>query len=152
MIDRITEPFFTTKEAGKGTGPGLSMVAGFVEQSGGRFAVGSDASGTTVEMVLPSTGDRPHAAPADEPAAAVVRGLNILLVDDDEAVRTVVAEQLRESGSMVETVASGEEALAAVDRSTLPFDLVLSDYAMPGLNGIETVHAVREKQPGSAWC
>ena len=72
------------------------MVAGFVEQSGGRFAVSSDSSGTTVEMILPSTAEKPHLIASSEPAVAAVQGLKILLVDDDEAVRTVVAEQLRD--------------------------------------------------------
>ncbi len=148
IMDRVTEPFFTTKEAGKGTGLGLSMVAGFVEQSGGRFTLTSDASGTSVEMILPSTGEQPVLTAVAEPSISAVRGLKILLVDDDEEVRMVVAEQLRDAGSVVEAVASGEEALAAAAKSASPFDLILSDFAMPGRNGIETVHAVREKQPG----
>ena len=148
IIDRVTEPFFTTKEAGKGTGLGLSMVAGFVQQSGGRFAVHSDESGTTVEMILPSTVDQPAAQPSAGPAAGAITGLRILLVDDDEAVRTVVAEQLRDAGAAVETAASGEDALAMVEQARSAFDVVLSDFAMPGLNGIETVKKVRAKQAG----
>ncbi|HEX2727888.1 MAG TPA: response regulator, partial [Beijerinckiaceae bacterium] len=93
IIDRVTEPFFTTKEVGKGTGLGLSMVAGFVEQSGGRFTVASDRSGTSVEMLLPSTDERPRSVPAGELALRAANGLTVLLVDDDEAVRTVIAEQ-----------------------------------------------------------
>ena len=147
IIDRVTEPFFTTKEAGKGTGLGLSMVAGFVEQSGGRFAVSSDSSGTTVEMLLPSTGEQPRAIPAGELAQRTANGLAVLLVDDDEAVRTVIAEQLRDSGSNVVQVSSGDEAIAAVEKAGARFDVILSDYAMPGLNGIQTIEAVRAKRP-----
>ena len=99
-------------------------------------------------MILPSTAESPPAASLAEPSASAVRGLRILLVDDDEAVRTVVAEQLRDAGSVVEAVASGEEALAAAEGAKSPFDVVLSDYAMPGLNGIETVQALRARQPG----
>ena len=147
IIDRVTEPFFTTKEAGKGTGLGLSMVAGFVEQSGGHFAVASDNSGTTVEMLLPSTDEQPRSAPAGDFSQRAANGLSVLLVDDDEAVRTVIAEQLRDSGSFVEQVSSGAEALAAVDRAGTRFDVILSDYAMPGLNGIQTIQAVRAMRP-----
>jgi PAS domain S-box-containing protein len=147
IIDRVTEPFFTTKEAGKGTGLGLSMVAGFVEQSGGQFAVASDASGTRVELLLPSTVEQPRSAPADEPARRPANGLAVLLVDDDEAVRTVIAEQLRDSGTSVVEAASGDEAIAAIERAGPRFDVILSDYAMPGRNGIQTIKAVRAIQP-----
>jgi PAS domain S-box-containing protein len=147
IIDRVTEPFFTTKEAGKGTGLGLSMVAGFVEQSGGSFLVSSDEAGTTIDILLPSTTEAPRLATPAAPVAAAIEGLAILLVDDDEAVRTVLGEQLRDLGARVESLASGELAVAALERSSAPFDVILSDYAMPGLNGLETIRAARAQQP-----
>ena len=149
IIDRVTEPFFTTKEAGKGTGLGLSMVAGFVEQSGGRFSVESEAgTGTSIEILLPSTGEAPVQSPHVARAAAAIGDLGILLVDDDEAVRTVIGEQLRDLGAKVEVAENGEQALAIAARQLNGLDVILSDYAMPGMNGLETIRAVREKQPG----
>ena len=145
IIDRVTEPFFTTKEAGKGTGLGLSMVAGFVQQSGGRFSVSSEpGSGTSIEILLPSTAEAPVQAPLIAASAASIANLRILLVDDDEAVRTVIGEQLRDAGAKVEIAESGE---AAVEIGTgREFDVILSDFAMPGMNGLQTIRAVRERQ------
>ena len=99
-IEKITEPFYTTKEAGKGTGLGLSMVLGFVQQSGGRLTITSTiGSGTTIEMILPAT-PQPVVQGAQARRRRTVRRAvrSILLVDDDDAVRTVVGEQLREHG------------------------------------------------------
>jgi PAS domain S-box-containing protein len=149
LVDRITEPFFTTKEAGKGTGLGLSMVMGFVEQSGGRFSVESKLRrGTTIELLLPSTSQPPARQMDDQPAADVpVEGRSILLVDDDDAVRTVLSEQLRDLGMEVETASSGRQAIKQLRRNGRAYDLLLTDYAMPGLNGIETIRSVREVRP-----
>ena len=148
IIDRVTEPFFTTKEAGKGTGLGLSMVAGFVQQSGGQFSVESEpGSGTSIDIFLPSTHERPTRAKPIGKEAAEIDSLRILLVDDDEAVRTVLGEQLRDLGADVESVESGEKALSAASAKKAAFDVILSDYAMPGMNGLETIRAVRTRQP-----
>jgi CheY-like chemotaxis protein len=150
LIERITEPFFTTKEAGKGTGLGLSMVMGFVEQSGGRFNVESKAGeGTLVELLLPST---PHpatqrAVEPDTKCDYVLDERSILLVDDDDAVRTVLGEQLRDLGMRVEAVSSGEKAIAHLRDGQDQFDLMLTDFAMPGLNGIETINSARQVRP-----
>ena len=149
LIDRITEPFFTTKEAGKGTGLGLSMVMGFVQQSGGRFKVESELDrGTTIELLLPST-LQPPAKPLKEQFGQhrPVESRSILLVDDDDAVRTVLCEQLRDLGMEVETASSGHQAIQQVQQSNGGFDLLLTDYAMPGLNGIETIRSVRKMRP-----
>ena len=96
----MTEPFFTTKAAGKGTGLGLSMVAGFVEQSGGMFRLTSEpGQGTEVAMILPA-----HAGPTrlahrlkgtERPEIVIA---SVLVVDDDESVRLIVSEQLRDLG------------------------------------------------------
>jgi len=148
IIDRVTEPFFTTKEAGKGTGLGLSMVAGFVQQSGGRFSIDSElGSGTSIEILLPSTGDAPVHAPVLGVSAASIGNLRILLVDDDEAVRTVIGEQLRDAGAHVEIAESGESALELAAVTGKAFDVLLSDFAMPGMNGLETIRAVRKSHP-----
>jgi PAS domain S-box-containing protein len=149
LVDRITEPFFTTKVAGKGTGLGLSMVMGFVQQSGGRFNVESElGQGTTIEMLLPSTIQPPvEAASVEEDDEVPTESCSILLVDDDEAVRTVLCEQLRDLGMEVETAASGQQAIEQMRRNKRGYDLLLTDFAMPGLNGIETIRSARKERP-----
>ncbi len=146
-IEKITEPFYTTKEAGKGTGLGLSMVLGFVQQSGGRLQITSKiGSGTTIEMILPST-PQPVAAGAKRlppPGPTAVR--SILLVDDDEAVRTVVGEQLREHGFKVVATADGASAISAVGEGA-QFDFLLSDFAMAGFNGVQTINRIISMRP-----
>ena len=149
LVDRITEPFFTTKEAGKGTGLGLSMVMGFVQQSGGRFNVETGIGiGTTIELLLPATTQPPAdiAEKSREPEFSA-EGQSILLVDDDDAVRTVLGEQLRDLGMEVETATSGHEAIDLLHSSDRDYDLLMTDFAMPGLNGIETIRTVRKKFP-----
>ena len=146
-IEKITQPFYTTKEAGKGTGLGLSMVLGFVQQSGGRLIVTSELGlGTTIEMILPAT-PQPVVKPRRQTATlgpTAVR--SILLVDDDDAVRTVVGEQLRELGFEVTATADGASAVRAVDDGA-DFDVVLTDFAMPGFNGVQTINRIRALRP-----
>jgi CheY-like chemotaxis protein len=146
-IDKITQPFYTTKEAGKGTGLGLSMVLGFVQQSGGRLLITSELRvGTTVEMILPSTRQRePERAKQKQPtAAAKVR--SILLVDDDIAVRTVIGEQLREHGFDVVAASDGAGAISSLNNGA-QFDVLLSDFAMPGMNGVQTIAKIKSLRP-----
>ena len=149
LIGRITEPFFTTKEAGKGTGLGLSMVAGFVQQSGGRLVIDSEpGKGTTIDLILPSTaqptaiadnsiGEAPRVAPSSR---------TVLLVDDDEAVRTVLAEQLREVGFRVDIATDGNSAISRLE-SDDGYDVLLTDFAMPGMNGLDTIRKAVGKRP-----
>jgi PAS domain S-box-containing protein len=148
LVGRVTEPFFTTKEAGKGTGLGLSMVAGFIQQSGGRMKIESPAGkGTTVELMLPST-----ATPAAEkvPTPSGPRPIeaprHVLLVDDDNAVRSVLAEQLRELGFKVDEVADGPSAIDRL-KGNGHYDVLLTDFAMPGMNGLDTIRTAVEQRP-----
>jgi signal transduction histidine kinase len=148
IIDRITEPFFTTKESGKGTGLGLSMVAGFVQQSGGKLNIVSQpGAGTTVELILPSTR---HAAPveaariAKQPRATSTKA--VLLVDDDVAVRTVLGEQLREMGFAVDEVGDGDSAIEKL-KANGGYDVLLTDFAMPGMNGLDTIKSAVSQRP-----
>ncbi|MGH6658063.1 MAG: ATP-binding protein, partial [Sphingomicrobium sp.] len=147
-VSRITEPFFTTKESGKGTGLGLSMVVGFVQQSGGQLNIDSVmGEGSTVEMILPGTPQPPAAtvlAVAGDSSALRVQ--RILLVDDDDAVRTVLGEQLREMGLSVEEAADGKAAIERLKQGH-SYDFMLTDFAMPGLNGLETIRRAVKQAP-----
>ncbi|HXH00158.1 MAG TPA: response regulator [Sphingomicrobium sp.] len=142
ILSRVTEPFFTTKETGKGTGLGLSMVFGFVRQSGGRLNIDNQAGvGAVVELILPASKEgeaRVEPAKADaQPEGFAVR--SVLLVDDDDMVRTIVQEQLTDMGLSVCALSGGAEALAKLSATPDDFDLLLTDFAMPGMNGAETI-------------
>ncbi|HET9630516.1 MAG TPA: response regulator [Novosphingobium sp.] len=151
VLERITEPFFTTKGVGRGTGLGLSMVTGFIQQSGGSLAIESVVGkGTTVRITMPaarqSHGDAEHPAePEPEEEKAEVR--HVMVVDDDPSVRAIVAELLRELGVSVHEAASGFEAVAALSAAPEPIELLLTDYAMPGLNGLQTIRQARALRP-----
>jgi CheY-like chemotaxis protein/anti-sigma regulatory factor (Ser/Thr protein kinase) len=142
LIEKITEPFFTTKEAGKGTGLGLSMAAGFVQQSGGQLRIESEiGEGSTIEVVLPATAakDGPAAQPRPASEKPSLKGKKMILIDDDESVRLVLCEQLRDLELIVDEYSSGATAVAAVSGGGFDYDFVLSDFAMPGMNGLETI-------------
>ncbi|MCZ4343038.1 response regulator [Sphingomonadaceae bacterium G21617-S1] len=150
IVARAFEPFFTTKEVGKGSGLGLSMVFGMARQSGGTVDIESQpGQGTAVTIylrraivVLP-----PAAAPRHAPATDIqeLAGSKILVVDDEPIVREVVADMLTDLGCDVLTANSGEAALALLDRET--FDLILLDFAMPGMNGAEVARAALVRHP-----
>jgi signal transduction histidine kinase len=149
LVERVTEPFFTTKAAGKGTGLGLSMVAGFVEQSGGVFRVRSEpGQGTEIELVLPATRGsvKMQASPDGDPVAEI--GItSVLVVDDDESVRSILSEQLRDLGLEVTVAEDGQAALALLEQAPDKTEFVLTDFSMPGLDGIALLAAVRDKWP-----
>jgi PAS domain S-box-containing protein len=148
-LAHVFEPFFTTKPPGAGTGLGLSMVHGFVKQSRGHVALQSQpGQGTAIDLFLPRT-RRSEAAPP--PAAAVparlVGSQRILLVEDDDAVRTYAERQLLALGYRVTAVGDGEAALAVLRQRT-DIDLLLTDVVMPGaMNGRELAHAARLIHP-----
>ena len=149
ILAKAFEPFFTTKEVGRGSGLGLAQVYGFATQSGGGVRVDTThGRGTTVTVFVPRA---PAAAPAaverDGATVALVgRGRRILLVDDDDAVREVTGSRLRALGFEVAEAASGEAALAALERGD-GLALLLLDLAMPGMNGAEVAHRARARQP-----
>ncbi|MGB2971065.1 MAG: PAS-domain containing protein [Candidatus Competibacter sp.] len=154
VLEQAFEPFFTTKGVGAGTGLGLSMVYGFVQQSGGQVRIRSQlGGGTTVELYLPryvSKGKRrmpgaPVGASVDE---SPLRGReSILLVEDDPDVRDFVARALLGLGYTVREAANGKIALEIVDTDA-SLDLLLSDMTMPGgISGLELVAAARQRRP-----
>ena len=148
-IARATEPFYTTKGVGKGTGLGLSMVHGLAEQSGGRLLIHSKAGeGTAMEMWLPlaehgidsvSPAVRPERVESDQGG----RPLTILAVDDDSLVLMNTLAMLEDLGHRVLAASSGPEALAIAEREQL--DLVITDYAMPAMNGVQLLEALRKR-------
>ncbi|HET6914379.1 MAG TPA: response regulator [Rhodanobacteraceae bacterium] len=152
LLDRVAEPFFTTKAVGKGTGLGLSMVYGFAQQSGGTLQIESELGrGTCVTIWLPR-------APATRAVAGrVVRGgaavedvtrpRNILLVDDHEGVRETTAALLSELGHQVTTAADGAQVDELLQKDLTAIDLVVSDYAMPLVSGVEIVRRLRAAKP-----
>jgi PAS domain S-box-containing protein len=146
------EPFFTTKGVGKGTGLGLSMVHGLAEQSGGRLVLKSRfGEGTTAEIWLPVSEEAAAPAPSAEAPASIPqssRRFYVLVVDDDLLVLENTAAMLEDIGHTVVEARSGEEALALL-RRTRTIDLVVTDYAMPGMTGLQLADAVTAERPGT---
>jgi signal transduction histidine kinase len=146
--ERIFEPFFTTKQKGKGTGLGLSTVFGIVKQSRGHIEVLSEpGAGTTFKVYFPCT-DRAIERKPTVAAATVLRGTEtILLVEDDEQVRTLNAAILRRGGYGVLVAKDGATALLESKRLGAPIHLLLTDVIMPGMNGRELADAIAETRP-----
>ncbi|MEO7241254.1 MAG: response regulator [Sphingomicrobium sp.] len=145
--DKAFDPFFTTKQPGQGTGLGLSMVYGVAKQSGGRAELTSaPGTGTSVSILLREIDGVAHAAAA--PAAQPVDSapMSILLVDDDEDVRMTTSAMLQALGHHVVEVGSGAEALGQLD--AFEPQLVILDFAMPGMDGAETAARLRQQRPG----
>ena len=150
IVNRATEPFFTTKGVGKGTGLGLPMVQGFAEQSGGRLRLISEVGvGTTAELWLPATDVADVSKSADVPLAAAdsgTRELSVLAVDDDFLVRLGTVAMLEDLGHRVKEASSGEEALEILAQGT-KIDMVVTDQAMPRMTGVELAEAILAGQP-----
>ncbi|HUP42759.1 MAG TPA: ATP-binding protein [Thermoanaerobaculia bacterium] len=136
VLARAFEPFFTTKEPGQGTGLGLATAYGIVRQSGGYiFATSEPGVGTTFEVYLPRVGAEPE--PVAAPALSTnghARGEAILVVEDEDAVRSLIGQILELEGYAVVEAASGREALEVCNRGDR-FDLVISDVVMPDMHG-----------------
>jgi PAS domain S-box-containing protein len=146
---RIFEPFFTTKAKGKGTGLGLSTVYGIVKQSGGYIWCYSEPGrGTTFKIYLPRVDEEAEQPRADGKRPAARRGSEtILLVEDDDAVRSISRRILTQHGYSVIEAGNGAEGLRLVDLAAKPIDLVLTDMVMPEMNGKELARQLRERYP-----
>ena len=152
VVARAFEPFFTTKTVGKGSGLGLSMVFGMARQSGGTVEIESaPGNGTAITIYLrrtaavapPATLTPRRPAPGE---TIDIAGSRILVVDDEPIVREVVADMLADLGCVVQTAENGESALAKLDH--VAPDLLLLDFAMPGMNGAEVAEAALARRPG----
>jgi two-component system, cell cycle sensor histidine kinase and response regulator CckA len=160
--DKIFEPFFSTKEVGKGTGLGLSTVYGIVKQTGGFIYVDSEVGkGTAFQIFLPrhtaepevaaepqaGNGAAKDAAAEPKPRADMTGQGTILLVEDEEGLRSLNARGLRSRGYSVIEATNGVEAMEALEEKEGAIDLVVSDVVMPEMDGPTLLKAMREKNP-----
>jgi two-component system cell cycle sensor histidine kinase/response regulator CckA len=156
IVDKIFEPFFSTKEVGKGTGLGLSTVYGIVKQTGGFVYVDSEAGeGTSFRIFLPRhhpEQEMPEASAAKEPteakrAADLTGQGTILLVEDEDGLRSLNARGLRSRGYSVIEASNGIEAMEALEQKNGAVDLVVSDVVMPEMDGPALLKAMRARNP-----
>jgi two-component system, cell cycle sensor histidine kinase and response regulator CckA len=159
IVDKIFEPFFSTKEVGKGTGLGLSTVYGIVKQTGGFVYVASEAGkGTSFHIFLPRHHPEQEVAPelqaatsavkeAPKPRADLTGQGTILLVEDEEGLRSLNARGLRSRGYSVIEASNGVEALEALEERNGAVDLVVSDVVMPEMDGPTLLKSMRGRNP-----
>jgi CheY-like chemotaxis protein/anti-sigma regulatory factor (Ser/Thr protein kinase) len=145
---KIFEPFFTTKPAGQGTGLGLSLCHGIVEDHGGAITVESETGrGTTFTITLPvGRRDAESVEPATAGTPPPVGSKLILIVDDERDLAEVLVDELRGDGHRVEVACDGAEALRWLEKE--PFDLVVSDTKMPTMDGIQLYRSIERAYPG----
>ncbi|HEX3139164.1 MAG TPA: ATP-binding protein, partial [Rhizobacter sp.] len=149
LLGKVTEPFFTTRDKGAGSGLGLSQVQGFCAQAGGSVHIESEVGqGTAVHMRLPASTHAATPAEPDEHAAPVRMQGRILLVEDNDELASTTETMLRTAGLEVMRAASADAALVYLERSSVRPDAVLSDIAMPGsINGIGLAFELRKRMP-----
>lgn len=154
LLPQVIEPFFTTKEVGKGTGLGLSTAYGFTRQSGGTLTIESPVGqGTRVAMWLPASDLAPvePASPVPEPlesmAEVPAEDVAVLLVDDSASLRAFTEMQLSDEGYRVVCAAGGAEALAMVERNAARYDIIVTDFAMPMISGLDVIRYARSVRP-----
>ncbi len=148
---RIFEPFYTTKAPGKGTGLGLSVVHGIIQQSGGRIEVDSaPGQGSAFNVYFPAIAEQvPAVATSLSNRREGLTGTEtLLLVEDEDAVRTTSMMALQTWGYNVLAAASGEEASQILAQHADQVELLLTDVVMPGMSGRELADALRQEHPG----
>jgi len=152
-LARATDPFFTTKGVGKGTGLGLSMVHGLAEQSSGRLMIESEPGrGTMVSLLLPATDlSAPvkavnGAARSEAAPTSTKQMLRVLAVDDDPLVRVTLSALLEDMGHAVVSAESGQQAVDEFSDGA-QFDLVVTDFSMPGMTGTDLAQTIRAVRP-----
>jgi PAS domain S-box-containing protein len=159
ILARVMEPFFTTKEEGRGTGLGLSMVYGFAKQSGGAARIYSEPGiGTTIRLYFPASAEEERSAPArsanfralrfqTQPAPLPAPKETVLIVEDRDDVGELAELILEDAGYQTRRAANGHEALQMIN-SGVPVDLLFTDLIMPGgINGVVLARAARERRP-----
>jgi PAS domain S-box-containing protein len=148
VLDRAFEPFFTTKPLGKGTGLGLSQILGFVQQSGGTLQLHSrQGHGTTIRIYLPRVNEAAVVPEETQPdISAARRAENVLVVEDNDAVREFSVQTLHEHGFQVLEAVDAAQALRILESHT-PIHLLFADIGLPGLNGEELAATVQRKYP-----
>jgi PAS domain S-box-containing protein len=148
ILQRVFEPFFTTKPDGHGTGLGLSMVFGFVRQSGGHTLIDSEVGrGTTVSLFFPRSCEAETSETVDETTAPNGGGETVLIVEDDADVRLTAVEMLAQLGYKVLTASSGDAAIEFID-SDVPIDLLFTDVVMPGkVKSVELAQRAAARTP-----
>ena len=153
MVDKIYDPFFTTKRPGGGSGLGLTICLAVIKDHGGRIEVQtSEGAGTTFRIFLPAILERKHEAPNStsarnaSPVLSALSGRKLLIVDDEESIREIVQDGLSARGMNVACAASSEEALALLAENT--YDLVLCDFNLPGLSGEQLFEKLRAQAGG----
>jgi PAS domain S-box-containing protein len=151
VLEKVMDPFFTTKAVGKGSGLGLSMVYGFAKQSNGAFRIESEVGkGTVAELWLPrapADAIREVEQPPEQSRTPMDRKLAILLVDDHIQVRSTTAALLTDLGHSVVEAEDGAEAMEVLKTRTCDFDLLISDYAMPQLSGTDFLRQAQRLCP-----
>jgi CheY-like chemotaxis protein len=150
-MDRVFEPFFSTKTVDAGTGLGLSQVYGFIKQSGGHIKIYSEpGEGTTVKIYLPRyTGKAPpeEAGPVESGEVEGRTGETILIVEDDPDVRSFLVEALRDLKYRTLSAPDAPTALEIIGRRNVRIDLLLSDVVLPGMNGRDLMAEAHQQRP-----
>lgn len=147
IMSRIFDPFFTTKGVGEGTGMGLAVVHGIVKNLGGEITVESQIDkGTTFRIYLPAVESKKE-APKESPTVAVRGNEKILFVDDEKSLVEIATTKLRELGYSVTGKTSSKDALEEFKLNHKNYDLIITDYSMPAMTGIELAQEVYKKRP-----
>jgi CheY-like chemotaxis protein len=149
-LAKASEAFFTTKGPEKGTGLGLAMARGFAEQSAGGLAIASTPGvGTTVSLWLPegaATAESDDPPGAEQAVSSSRVAAHVLIVDDNRMIRELISQQFEELGYKISQLNSGAAALAKLDAGH-QVDLLITDFSMPGMNGVDLTREARRRRP-----